>query len=79
MAATRGEVPAARVRAPRQQQPVRRETYKIPASQFGRVRALAGYGMTRTQVAELYGVGIDEVERILFDAGSPEINASQNK
>jgi hypothetical protein len=78
MAAARGDVPTQRVRAPRQR-PVRRETYKIPASQFGRVRALAGYGMTRTQVAELYGVGIDEVERILFDAGSAEINASQSK
>jgi hypothetical protein len=78
MAAARDEVPATRVRAPGQR-PERRDTYKIPASQFGRVRALAGYGMTRTQVAELYGVGIDEVERILFDAGSAEINASQSK
>jgi len=43
------------------------------------VRALADYGMTRTQVAELYGAGIDEVERILFDAGATEINVSQNK
>ncbi len=78
MAAASGDAPAARVRAPRQGT-LRRETYKIPASQFGRVRALADYGMTRTQVAELYGAGIDEVERILFDAGSTEINASQNK
>jgi hypothetical protein len=78
MAAARDEVPAARVRAPRQRIE-RRETHKIPASQFGRVRTLAGYGMTPTQVAELYGVGIDEVERILFDAGSTEINVSRNK
>jgi hypothetical protein len=42
-----------------------RETRKIPASQFGRVRALASYGMTWTQVAELYGVGVDEIERII--------------
>ena len=36
----------------------------ILASQFGRVRALMNYGMTRAQVAELYGVGIDEIDRI---------------
>ena len=78
MAAATGDAPAARVRVPRNRT-VRRETHKIPASQFGRVRALADYGMTRTQVAELYGAGIDEVERILFDAGATEINVSQNK
>jgi hypothetical protein len=78
MAAARGDVATAKIRAPRQRTE-RRETHKIPASQFGRVRALAAYGMTRTQVAELYGAAIDEVERILFDAGSTEINASQNK
>ena len=39
--------------------------HKIPASQFGRVRALAGYGMTWAQVAELYGVTVDEIERII--------------
>ena len=37
----------------------------IPASQLGRVRALMNYGMTREQVAELYGVAVDEVERII--------------
>jgi hypothetical protein len=78
MAAATGDAPAARVRLPRNRT-VRRETHKIPTSQFGRVRALVHYGMTRTQVAELYGVGIDEVERILLDAGATEINASQNK
>jgi hypothetical protein len=43
------------------------------------VRALVDYGMTRTQVAELYGVGIDEVERIFSASGSTKINASRNK
>jgi hypothetical protein len=38
---------------------------RILPSQFGRVRALTRYGMTRAQVAELYGVLIDEVERII--------------
>jgi hypothetical protein len=32
---------------------------------FGRVRALTRYGMTRGQVAELYGVTVDEIERII--------------
>jgi hypothetical protein len=42
-----------------------RETREIPVSQFGRVRALTSYGMTRAQVAELYGVTVDEIERII--------------
>jgi len=78
MATARGDVPTARVRAPRQR-PERRATLKIPAAQFGRVRALVDYGMTRTQVAELYGVGIDEVERILSESGSTKVDASRNK
>ena len=41
----------------------------IPASQLGRVRALMNYGMTREQVAELYGVAVDEVERIIGREG----------
>jgi hypothetical protein len=45
--------------------PIRRETREIPASQFGRVRALTNYGMRRAQVAELYGVTVDEVERVI--------------
>ena len=43
----------------------RRETAAVPASQMGRVRALTSYGMTRAQVAELYDVSIDEIERII--------------
>jgi hypothetical protein len=44
---------------------IRRETREIPATQLGRVRALTRYGMTRAQVAELYGVTVDEIERII--------------
>jgi hypothetical protein len=44
---------------------VKRGSHHIPPSQFGRVRALANYGMTQAQVAELYGVGVDEIERIV--------------
>lgn len=44
---------------------VRDERREIPASQFGRVRALTRYGMTRSQVAKLYGVAVEEIERIV--------------
>ena len=37
----------------------------IPQSQFARIRALAEYGMTVSQVAEVYGVTVTAIERIL--------------
>jgi hypothetical protein len=37
---------------------------KIPKSQFARIRAWQRYGMTAQQVADVYGVPIDEIERI---------------
>ena len=40
-------------------------TPKIPKSQFARIRAWRRYGMTIRQVAEVYGVAVDEIERIL--------------
>ena len=43
---------------------IRRETREIPASQYGRVRTLTMYGMTQEQAAALYGVTVDEIERI---------------
>jgi hypothetical protein len=47
----------------------RRETgsriHKIRKSEYGRVRALAGYGMTLDQVAALYGVPATNIERIV--------------
>jgi hypothetical protein len=43
----------------------KRETRQIAVSQFGRVRTLTSYGMTRAQVAELYGVAVDEIDRII--------------
>ena len=54
----------------RSQHSVRRKTGAIPPSQFGRVRTLANYGMTQAQVAELYGVGVDEIERIIQRSNS---------
>ena len=44
---------------------IRREAATVPPSQVGRVRALTSYGMTRAQVADLYGVTVDEIERII--------------
>ena len=43
----------------------RRQAREIPASQFGRVRALTSYGMTQAEVAQLYGVTVDDIERII--------------
>jgi len=64
---------AADVEAPAQPKPPRgRRTLRggsraIPSSQFGRIRALASYGMTQAQVAELYDVSVDEIERIVSE------------
>jgi hypothetical protein len=45
--------------------PTRPVTATIPRSQFARIRAWRRYGMTAQQVAEVYGVAVDEIERIL--------------
>ncbi len=37
----------------------------IPVSHFPRIRSWVKYGMTVTQVAEVYGAVLDEIERIL--------------
>lgn len=72
-------MPTAKDEAPTRPKPIRRQrqskrhTSTIPASQFGRVRALASYGMTQLQVAELYGVGVDEIERIVGQSNFPLI------
>ena len=38
---------------------------KIPRSQFAVIRTWLRYGMTAQQVAEVYGVAVDEIERIV--------------
>ena len=53
---------------------IRREIHEIPASQQGRVRALTNYGMTREQVAEIYGVTVDEIERIMSRPGHARVS-----
>jgi hypothetical protein len=50
--------------------PKPQETPKIPNSQFARIRAWRRYGMTTRQVAEVYGVAVDEIERILGSVGT---------
>ncbi len=72
MSAAKGEAPAAS-KPIRRRRTVGRNIGAIPASQFGRVRALASYGMTRAQVAELYGVDVDEIERIIRQSNSTRI------
>jgi hypothetical protein len=63
--------PSPKVEPPVPAEPVRRRvvpklsTRTVPPSQIGRVRALATYGMTPLQVAELYGVTVAEIDRIL--------------
>ena len=72
MAAEKGEAPA-EPKSTRPERTVRRHTGAIPGAQFGRVRALASYGMTQAQVAELYGVEVDEIERIIRQSNSTRI------
>jgi len=57
--------PAAEPKQIRRTAAIGRETRQIPASQFGRVRTLTKYGMTQAQVAEFYGVTVQEIERII--------------
>ncbi|HEX3536990.1 MAG TPA: hypothetical protein VHU15_09500 [Stellaceae bacterium] len=63
--------PSPKVEFPVAAEPVRRRviakqsTRTVPPSQIGRVRTLATYGMTPVQVAELYGVTVAEIDRIL--------------
>ena len=57
--------PAAEPKQIRRKATTKRETRQIPVSQFSRVRTLTSYGMTREQVAELYEVAVDEIDRII--------------
>jgi hypothetical protein len=54
---------------PREPKPAKAATKKraakIPAAQYGRIQALASYGMTLAEVAAFYGVAEAEIERII--------------
>ncbi|HJU16790.1 MAG TPA: hypothetical protein VJ770_10010 [Stellaceae bacterium] len=59
------------VRREESEAPVRpdpRPPAEIPSTQFARIRTLVKYGMTPTQVAGIYGVAVDVIERILRKA-----------
>jgi hypothetical protein len=63
--------PAAPVRLEKIEAPVVLElqpTRAMPRAQFGRIRTLVKYGMTVSQVAEVYGAAVDDIERILRKA-----------
>jgi hypothetical protein len=63
--------PAAPVRHEQLETPVSREPQtprQISRSQFARIRTLVKYGMTGSQVAEVYGVPVDEIARVLREA-----------
>jgi hypothetical protein len=70
-------VPSAKTEMPADQKQKRREkapgqhTGIVPSSQTGRVRALTTYGMSRTQVARLYGVTTKEIDRIIKGPAYP--------
>jgi hypothetical protein len=61
--------PRARVVMNREPSPkkaaVPKRTQQLTTAQYGRIKALARYGMTVTEVAELYGVAPAEIERIV--------------
>ena len=56
----------AEVKAPVSPEP--QTTREVPRSQFPRIRSWVKYGMTAAQVAEVYGVAVDDIERILRKA-----------
>jgi hypothetical protein len=61
--------PAAPVRLEKIEARVSPQTKReIPPSQFARIRALLKYGLTGSQVAEVYGVSVDEITRVLREA-----------
>jgi hypothetical protein len=51
--------------------------HKIPTSEYGRVRALAGHGMTIEQVAALYGVLATIIERIVATTSDANVTSPQ--
>ncbi len=47
------------------QHKTRRRSKRVPASQLTRLRSWVKYGMTAHQAADVYGVSVSEIERIL--------------
>jgi hypothetical protein len=59
------EPPAPAPAEKRKRAEAKRRSAAVPASHHARIRTLTTYGMSREQVAEHYGVGVREIERIL--------------
>ena len=69
--------PESQTATPSRRAPKIPKSNQIPKSEHGRVRALASYGMTLEQVADLYGVSVKRIERIV--AATSDDNASAPK
>ena len=48
-------------------EPEQRITPELTSSQFSRIRAWVRYGMSAAQVAAVYGIGVEIIERILAE------------
>ncbi len=57
--------PAVPIRQETVEGPGRLKKTEIAVSQFDRIRTWVKYGMTVPQVARVYGVAVEEIERIL--------------
>jgi hypothetical protein len=66
----------AKPRTPRRE--IGSRIHKIPKSEYGRVRALASYGMTLEQVAALYEVPATNIERIVAATSDADVRSSQS-
>jgi hypothetical protein len=61
----RHELPAPAPAPKKQRARAKRRSTAVPASHHARIRTLTTHGMSLEQVAEHYGVGVGEIERIL--------------
>jgi len=69
--ATSPPAPAPLIEVEKAEPPVRPEEQmrpEIPVSKFAHIRTLVKYGMTVSQVAEVYGVAVGAIERALRQA-----------
>jgi hypothetical protein len=63
---------------PKQKRETNKRRAKIPAARHGRVRALASFGMTIEQVAELYGVSVSVIEGVVAAGTDDQSSASSS-
>jgi len=53
---------------PRPENKTRKQRKRVPVSRLARVRTWLKYGMTVDQAADMYGVSVSEIDRILPQA-----------